>query len=73
MRRCGKNIESDSYVAVAFAAVVFVAFGFFGRESIGMTRLVVFFSLRSSLTRTRRFLAAVVRGRIGRSPGGSVS
>jgi hypothetical protein len=33
---------------------------------------VVFFNLRSILIRTRRFFAAVVRGRIGSSPGGSV-
>src|SRR6476620_3625236 len=46
-------------------------FGFFGRDSIGITRLVVFFNLRSILIRTRRFFAAVVRGRIGSSPGGS--
>src|SRR5436190_15063705 len=60
--------SAQSRTFVHFAATFF---GFFGRDSIGMTRLVVFFNLRSILIRTRRFFAAVVRGRIGSSPGGS--
>jgi hypothetical protein len=35
----------------------------FGRDNIGITRLSVFFSRRSFLISTRRFLAALVRGR----------
>lgn len=62
----GKLINRHSRLAY-FSATFF---GFFGRESIGMTRLVVFFNLRSSFIRTRRFLAAVVRGRIGHLPEG---
>jgi hypothetical protein len=41
------------------------------RDNIGITRLSVFFSQRSFLILTRRFLAALVRGRpfIGLSSG----
>jgi hypothetical protein len=36
---------------------------FFGRDSIGITRLNVFFKRRSALTLTRRFFDALVLGR----------
>src|SRR5262249_26252835 len=40
---------------------------FFALDSIGITRLTVFFALRPFLTLTRRFLEAVVRGRMSHS------
>lgn len=44
------------------AGQAFAATFFFGRDNIGITLLAHFFALRSALTRTRRFLAAFVRG-----------